>query len=38
MGEFPTCRFMLEGHTDAYGPDAYNLDLSNRRAKAVEEG
>lgn len=37
MGEFPTCRFMLEGHTDAYGPDAYNLDLSNRRAKAVEE-
>ena len=37
MGEFPTCRFMLEGHTDAYGPDAYNLDLSNRRALAVEE-
>jgi outer membrane protein OmpA-like peptidoglycan-associated protein len=37
MGEFPTCRFMLEGHTDAYGPDAYNLDLSDRRAKAVED-
>jgi outer membrane protein OmpA-like peptidoglycan-associated protein len=37
MGEFPTCRFMLEGHTDAYGPDSYNLDLSNRRALAVEE-
>ena len=37
MGEFPTCRFMLEGHTDAYGPDAYNLELSNRRALAVEE-
>jgi OOP family OmpA-OmpF porin len=37
MGEFPTCRFMLEGHTDAYGPDAYNLSLSDRRAKAVEE-
>ena len=36
MSEFPTCRFMLEGHTDAYGPDAYNLDLSNLRAKAVE--
>jgi outer membrane protein OmpA-like peptidoglycan-associated protein len=37
IGEFPTCRFMLEGHTDAHGPDAYNLDLSNRRAQAVEE-
>jgi outer membrane protein OmpA-like peptidoglycan-associated protein len=32
---FATCRFTLEGHTDAYGSDAYNLDLSNRRAKAV---
>ena len=37
MGEFPTCSFMLEGHTDAYGPDAYNLNLSDQRAKAVEE-
>jgi outer membrane protein OmpA-like peptidoglycan-associated protein len=37
LDEFPTCRFTLEGHTDAYGPDAYNLDLSNRRAKAVED-
>jgi outer membrane protein OmpA-like peptidoglycan-associated protein len=37
IDEFPTCRFTLEGHTDAHGPDAYNLDLSNRRAKAVEE-
>jgi outer membrane protein OmpA-like peptidoglycan-associated protein len=37
MGEFPTCRFVLEGHTDATGPEAYNLDLSNRRALAVEE-
>jgi outer membrane protein OmpA-like peptidoglycan-associated protein len=35
IDEFPTCRFTLEGHTDAHGPDAYNLDLSNRRAKAV---
>jgi outer membrane protein OmpA-like peptidoglycan-associated protein len=37
MGEFPTCRFMLEGHTDAYGPDTYNLELSNERAKAVRQ-
>ncbi len=25
----------IEGHTDDQGDDAYNLDLSNRRAKAV---
>ena len=28
-------RFELAGHTDAVGGDAYNLDLSERRAKAV---
>ena len=37
IGEFPSCRFTLEGHTDAHGPDAYNFDLSNRRARAVEQ-
>lgn len=25
----------LEGHTDSYGEDDYNLDLSERRARAV---
>ena len=28
-------RVRVEGHTDAKGSDAYNLDLSNRRAGAV---
>ena len=29
-------RFVLEGHTDAVGSDRYNLELSERRAKAVQ--
>lgn len=37
MTDFPTCRFLLEGHTDATDPEEYHLDLSNRRAQAVEE-
>src|SRR5262245_30285428 len=28
-------RVVLEGHTDSIGTDAYNLDLSRRRAEAV---
>lgn len=28
-------RFAVEGHTDASGPEEYNLDLSIRRARAV---
>lgn len=28
---------VVEGHTDAAGSDAYNLDLSRRRAEAVRE-
>ncbi len=28
-------RFQIAGHTDAVGPDAYNQDLSERRANAV---
>lgn len=34
-GELSGHRFELAGHTDAVGSDAYNLDLSQRRAKAV---
>lgn len=30
-----TARFVIEGYTDASGGDAYNLDLSERRARAV---
>lgn len=28
--------FLIEGHTDAVGSDAYNLDLSRRRAESVK--
>jgi outer membrane protein OmpA-like peptidoglycan-associated protein len=31
----PTWKLSIEGHTDAEGQDAYNLDLSKRRAAAV---
>ncbi|ESY73682.1 flagellar motor protein MotB [Mesorhizobium sp. LNHC221B00] len=30
-----TFSFVVEGHTDATGPDRYNQDLSQRRAKSV---
>ncbi len=30
-------RFEIAGHTDAVGSDAYNQDLSERRAKAVHD-
>src|SRR5690606_10799396 len=29
--------FVVEGHTDAVGSDAYNLDLSGKRADAVKQ-
>ena len=32
----PTCRLSIEGHTDNVGGDAFNLDLSRRRAAAVK--
>jgi len=34
-GDLQLCCFMIEGHTDAVGSDAYNLDLSTRRAKTA---
>ncbi len=30
-------KFEVEGHTDAYGGDAFNMDLSTRRARTVEQ-
>src|ERR1035437_3936473 len=30
-------RYLIAGHTDAVGSDAYNLDLSQRRAAAVRD-
>jgi OmpA-OmpF porin, OOP family len=30
-------KFEVEGHTDAYGGDVFNMDLSTRRARVVQE-
>ncbi|MBC5834965.1 OmpA family protein [Flavobacterium sp. F372] len=35
LKEYPTAKFALEGHTDADGKDAMNLQLSKDRAAAV---
>jgi outer membrane protein OmpA-like peptidoglycan-associated protein len=37
MTDNPTWKLTVEGHTDNIGGDAYNLDLSKRRAAAVKE-
>jgi outer membrane protein OmpA-like peptidoglycan-associated protein len=31
----PNSQFIIEGHTDTIGTEAYNYDLSQRRANAV---
>jgi outer membrane protein OmpA-like peptidoglycan-associated protein len=33
----PNATFTLEGYTDSFGSDEYNLDLSRRRAEAVKD-
>jgi OOP family OmpA-OmpF porin len=35
MGDVPFATVLVEGHTDSIGSDAYNMGLSDRRAKAV---
>ena len=35
LATHPTLRVEIEGHTDSVGADAYNRDLSSRRARAV---
>jgi outer membrane protein OmpA-like peptidoglycan-associated protein len=37
MNDNPSWKLSVEGHTDNVGGDAYNLDLSNRRAAAVKQ-
>jgi general secretion pathway protein A len=37
LAENPDVSAILEGHTDSIGPEAYNLDLSSRRAIAVRD-
>lgn len=35
--EDPTSKMVVEGHTDSQGADAYNQDLSQRRAQSVRD-
>ncbi|HYV92113.1 MAG TPA: DUF5723 family protein [Chitinophagales bacterium] len=35
MKQYPQTKWTIEGHTDDVGKDAYNLDLSERRAASV---
>ncbi|MBU2885692.1 OmpA family protein [Gilvimarinus agarilyticus] len=37
LQEYPEREVLIEGFTDSTGNDQYNLDLSDRRASAVEE-
>lgn len=37
LKQFPERRLLIEGYTDSVGSDAYNLDLSSRRAAAVRD-
>lgn len=36
-GRLAGSNFRIEGHTDAVGSDAYNMDLSEQRANAVKQ-
>jgi outer membrane protein OmpA-like peptidoglycan-associated protein len=37
LREHPARQVVIEGHTDSIGSEAYNLDLSQRRAQAVRD-
>jgi outer membrane protein OmpA-like peptidoglycan-associated protein len=37
LGEHPDWKLSVEGHTDNIGGDAFNMDLSQRRAAAVKQ-
>jgi len=35
LGEYPNTDLLIVGHTDSQGPDSYNWDLSDRRARSA---
>jgi outer membrane protein OmpA-like peptidoglycan-associated protein len=37
LAQFPDRKMLIEGYTDSVGSDAYNLELSSRRAAAVRD-
>ena len=37
MNKYPDAKFEVIGHTDSWGSDEYNLDLSQRRAASVKQ-
>ena len=37
MKEYPNAKFLIEGHTDSRGSDAYNMKLSKERAASVHD-
>ncbi len=37
MNRYPASTAMVEGHTDSVGKEAYNLELSKKRARAVAD-
>jgi len=37
MKEYPNTKFLIEGHTDSRGSDAYNMKLSKERAASVHD-
>ena len=37
LKEYPKTNIVVEGHTDSSGSDAYNMDLSKRRAMSVTD-
>lgn len=37
MKEYPNANFLIEGHTDSRGSDAYNMKLSKERAASVHD-
>ncbi len=37
LKEYPSTRLLIEGHTDSFGTEPYNIDLSEKRAMSVHD-